>query len=113
VKRDGDRESSMPNLSRKAARLFPLVKDILLREGDPLGVSRNEACQDEYDNYATSIVKLLTEGGDEHKLTASLFSFRTGAMGLTAVDEERDRKAASRLVELVGATERNSDRSSK
>jgi hypothetical protein len=94
----------------KKSRLLPLVKEILFREWDPIGVNDNEKCRDEYDNYATSVIQLLLAGDDEHKLTMRLSHYQRINMGMSVVDEERDRAVAKRLLALVANDSKRSGR---
>jgi hypothetical protein len=85
----------------QASQLLPAVKDILFREWDPIGVSDNELCRDEYDSYAPAVVRLLLSGVDERKLAARLSEFQRVGMGMSLVDEELHRRVARRLLGLV------------
>jgi hypothetical protein len=85
----------------KADRLLCVVKEILFREWDPIGVNDCEECRDEYDHYAAAIQKLLRAGADEFRLTAYLGRYQRQSMGLTRIDVERDRRVAQRLLALV------------
>lgn len=51
----------------KFHKLLEDVKDILFHEWDPIGVNDNPLCRNEYDSYATTIVRYLREGADEKK----------------------------------------------
>jgi hypothetical protein len=84
-----------------ASKLLPVVKDILFREWDPIGVNGNELCRDEYDAYAPAVVRLLLGGADERMLASRLSEFQRVSMGMTIIDEERHRRVARRLLGLL------------
>jgi hypothetical protein len=76
------------------------VREILLHEWDPIGVAENPECRDEYDRYARTVCRYLREGVDAFKLGAYLAQVQAVAMGLSRVDEERDRAVVQRLMVL-------------
>lgn len=84
-----------------AEALLPVVREILFREWDPIGVNHSEQCRDEYDSYAPKICKLLREGADAHKLAAYLRHLQSDSMGMSHVDEELHNAIAKRLVDLL------------
>jgi hypothetical protein len=77
------------------------VRVVLLREWDPLGVRDKPMCCGEYDSYAPAIGRLLQAGVDEFRLAAHLGQLQRVAMGLSLVDEERNRAVARRLRSLL------------
>lgn len=85
----------------KASRLLPVVREILFREWDPIGVNDNESCRDEYDSYAPNVVELLLSGADEYKLASRLSEFQRVSMGMSVIDEELHRRVACRLLALT------------
>ncbi len=85
---------------QNGGRMMEAVRDVLLREWDPIGVAHHPECSDEYDRYARTICRCLAEGIDEFKLTAYLSQVQTVGMGLSQADEERDKLVAQRLLSL-------------
>lgn len=81
--------------------LLKEVQALLFQNWDPLGVNDQPLCQNEYDSYAPGICRLLHAGADEAKLVKHLERLQTSSMGLSVIDEERDRKVASQLFCLV------------
>jgi len=81
-------------------QLLQAVREVLFREWDPIGVNQYEQCLDEYDGYAPTLCRYLREGADEHRIAAHLGRLARDSMGLT-VDEERNRRAARLLLDLV------------
>lgn len=77
------------------------VRDVLFREWDPIGVNANEQSRDEYASYAPGICRLLREGVDEYRLAAHLGQLMRVSMGLSRIDEERNRRIARRLLDFT------------
>lgn len=80
--------------------LFTAVREVLLRDWDPIGIKTNEECIGEYDLYVTKVCRLLQLGVDEYRLTKQLTRFQSGSMGLTVVDEDLNRRVAKKLIGL-------------
>ena len=89
------------------SRLLPAVRGILFEKWDPIGVNDSELCRNEYDSYASALVRLLLDGADEFKLAARLSEFKRVSMGMSAIDEELDREVARRLLALIDGAEVN------
>ena len=63
------------------------LRELLLREWDPIGISRiAEAQLDEYEHYAGQLVRRLRAGASEDEVAAVLEGFRVD-MGLEPSDE--------------------------
>src|SRR4051794_26880912 len=90
-----------PGRKRREARdLLPLVRAVLFREWDPIGVN-GHGLQDEYDSYAPTICRYLLDGADEHRLVAHLEQLQRVSMGLSSADKDRDRRVARMLLALL------------
>ena len=76
------------------------VRDMLLREWDPAGVSEFPAAQNEYDNYVSDVVSLLERRAGEEEIFDCLWRLETEQMGLTG-DEPATRTAARKLRSLI------------
>lgn len=76
---------------------------MLWEEWDPIGINGASTANDEYDSYAGTIYRFLLEGCDEHKLISHLQNIQRNSMGLSSVDEERDRRVVRLLLALVSA----------
>ncbi len=85
----------------KFHKLLEDVKDILFHEWDPIGVNDNPLCRNEYDSYATTIVRYLREGADEKKILAHLGQLQRISMGLLQIDQTRDLHVTRQLINLV------------
>jgi hypothetical protein len=84
----------------KGERLMNAVREILLEQWDPIGVAHDPGRFNEYDRYARTICRYLTEGVDEYRLVAYLSQVQSVGMGLSRTDGERDRAVARRLLTL-------------
>ena len=85
----------------KTEELLIVVREILFREWDPIGVNQNEACRNEYDSYAPTICQHLREGADEVWLASHLSRLQSDSMGMSQVDHELHKRIARRLCALV------------
>lgn len=81
-------------------RLLRLVKEILFREWDPIRINSNPECRDEYDSYAPTLCRMLTDGVDQFRLAAHLSQLQRVSMGLSKIDEELNNRVARRLLSL-------------
>jgi hypothetical protein len=63
------------------------LRELLLREWDPIGIARiADAQHDEYEHYAGQLVRRLRAGAGEEEIAAVLEGFRTD-MGLAPSDD--------------------------
>jgi hypothetical protein len=85
----------------KGERLLDEVREVLLREWDPIGVGDNPECRNEYDRYARTICRYLKQGADEYRVTSYLARVRTQSMELSAAVPECDRAVAKRLLSFL------------
>jgi hypothetical protein len=85
----------------KRKKLLQAVKEVLFREWDPIGINSNPALSDEYDSYASGIVRLLQAEADEYKIAEHLGNLQRVSMGMSSANEERDRGIARSLISLV------------
>ena len=79
------------------------VRDVLMREWDPIGVSGVPEAADEYDRYVGTVyVMLMDERASADSIAAYLFDTATRGMGLPAHAQlaERSSRAATTLVGL-------------
>ena len=80
------------------------VREILMRDWDPIGISGVEDAVDEYDAYvARAYVMLMDEQASAEAIAAYLFEIATANMGLSADSSnlaERSANAANALVAL-------------
>ncbi len=83
-------------LKQSQAQLHSKVITVL-RRWDPIGVI-SESHLDEYDRYASTIVRLLNEGADVQKMVDHMRNLVLVAMGMASFDEPHSRKCAEELV---------------
>ena len=90
-------------MDAQLAESLSRVCDVLFAEWDPIGVNAF-APRDEYNSYAPELVGLIRTGMDERQVAAHPSEIARARMGLSHVDEARDRAVARRLIELVRVT---------
>ncbi|MBT4863867.1 MAG: hypothetical protein HON53_01940 [Planctomycetaceae bacterium] len=73
---------------------------ILWEEWDPMGLRPFTDIPNEYGSYAETISRYILEGRDEFKMISHLQQLQRNAMGLSHVDNERDRRVARLLLSL-------------
>ena len=84
----------------KNAKLLKEVKKILWEDWDPLGVNDYEEAINEYDGYASSIVKLLLNNRDLSKIEKMLLEHETKNM-YKPFPSKNYKIAAKKLIDLV------------
>jgi len=68
------------------------VRDLFMREWDPIGVAGSPQAADEYDSYASkAYVMLMDEDADQDAITEYLFEVVSSDMGLGNYPGLRDR----------------------
>jgi hypothetical protein len=79
------------------------VRDILMREWDPIGVAGVPEASDEYDSYVGEVYIMLTDRrATSEEIAAYLFDIATAHMGLSeqASIAERSERTAAILVAM-------------
>jgi hypothetical protein len=79
--------------------LLQMVDEILFYEWDPIGINHHLVARDEYGAYAGDICRMLQDGCEQVRLAHHLRALAEDSMGLSHVDQERDRRVASRLLD--------------
>lgn len=78
------------------------VREILMREWDPIGVCGIPEAADEYDKYVAKVyVMLMDERATREAIAAYLYDIATNYMGLPAHADVADRSANAAAI-LVG-----------
>ena len=68
------------------------VRDVLMREWDPIGVAGIPEAADEYDTYASkAYVMLMDDRAPAEAISAYLFEIATNHIGLANIEELADR----------------------
>jgi len=89
----------MSKRKQKAIEIQDAIRQVLLYEWDPIGVSDMPAAQDEYDSYAGGIYRLLASGASEYQIIERLYNIETVSMGLPG-NREYLKGIAEKLVKL-------------
>jgi hypothetical protein len=86
---------------KHAKRYYDAIREILLREWDPIGVSEVPEAQDEYDGYVYKIYGMIARHELRQRLVEHLWEIETSRMGLIG-DRKRAEEIADRLIGLRG-----------
>lgn len=79
------------------------IKKILLEQWDPIGVGQALAIDDEYDDYASGVYKILSEGTNvKTKLIVYLQEIESEKMGLVP-DQDKNTKVVQKLIHSFGS----------
>ncbi len=87
------------NLER-AKNLHTEIKDIMLRDWDPIGIQDVREASDEYDSYVPSVYKLLISQKPIHEIFEYLWWVETEHMGLIG-DRQATEAIAKKLQSLI------------
>ncbi|HEX6120892.1 MAG TPA: hypothetical protein VFZ03_15700 [Dongiaceae bacterium] len=78
------------------------MREILMRDWDPIGVAGVEAAADEYDSYAGRVyVMMMDERANAEAIAVYLFESATEYMGLSAGSAELAQRCAKTAGALV------------
>ena len=79
-----------------------LVRDVLLREWDPIGINTRPGFENEYDAYVGSVyLMLVDQDASSKEISEYLFEIATSRMGMSAPDlQERCVRAAEALISM-------------
>ena len=84
----------------RAREVQAAIADVLLREWDPIGVSDEPACRDEYDFYVGGVYRVLASGASPEKVAEHLWSLEKEEMGLRRPGPEALLHVAEKLCAL-------------
>ena len=87
--------------AKPSGPLQAAIREILLRDWDPSGVTAIPEAQDEYDSYVGGVEGLLLRGASVDEIAAHLARIEGEEMGLSASAEGR-LPAAQKLRGIVG-----------
>jgi hypothetical protein len=79
------------------------IRDILMKNWDPIGVENEPLAQDEYDGYIGFIVSKLQADASVVEIADTLIEFESVRMGLLA-DKKRALKVAQILINYILST---------
>ena len=85
--------------ARQIKKISRVIRDILLKEWDPLGI---DGCgpEDEYDACVWQIYKLMEKGADVAALSQCLYDIEKDLICAAPHRPERIRRAAEKLADL-------------
>jgi hypothetical protein len=84
---------------RHVKRYHGAIREVLLREWDPIGVSDVPEAQDEYDGYVYKIYGMLARHETRDRLVDHLLDIETTTMGLIG-DRRRTEAIVDQLIKL-------------
>lgn len=90
----------MSEFLERARRAHDAIKQTLLTEWDPIGVSEIPEAQDEYDAYVGDVYRLLSRRAVTQEVFDYLWWLEQEHMGLSG-DRQRTQRIAERLVAFV------------
>ena len=72
----------MTTREERAHEIQSQIREILLRDWDPIGVRDEARAQDEYDSYIGGVYRLLASGASPHTVAEHLAHVEAEQMGL-------------------------------
>ena len=99
-----ERRDGIKRFKKRFRQYHEAIRNVLLREWDPIGVADEPAAQDEYDGYIPAIIGMLIRDEPRRRLFDRLRWIETEQMGLIG-DRERTDAVAGRLIGLRGQIE--------
>jgi hypothetical protein len=76
------------------------IRQILMKEWDPIGIKDQEACEDEYDSYIPAIRTKLQSCASEKSIAQHLAAIEIEWMGGQSSDPETLLVVAAKLLEI-------------
>ncbi len=89
----------MNNRKQKATEIQEKIRQVLLHDWDPIGVSSMTGPEDEYDAYIGGVYRLLVSGASDHQIIEYLYQIETTRMGLDG-NRESLKDVAEKLTNL-------------
>ena len=90
----------MSDRKQRVREIQGSIRQVLLRDWDPIGVSDVPEAEDEYDSYVGGVYRLLASGASEDEIVEHLYRIEYDAMGTPAPDREGLRAVARKLTGL-------------
>jgi len=91
----------MREAAERARPIHQEIRDVLLKEWDPIGVQAIPEAQDEYDGYVPMLYSMLIARRPVNEVFEYLLWIESEQMGLTA-DRLRTQSIAEKLMSLSG-----------
>lgn len=79
----------MDSRETRAREIQRAIREVLLREWDPIGVKDVPEAQDEYDVYVGAVYHLVASGASVEEIAEHLTQIEQNAMGLSADSKAR------------------------
>ena len=90
----------MSDRNQRAREIQESIRQVLLRDWDPIGVSEVPEAQDEYDSYVGGVYRLLASRASEDEIIEHLYRIESDTMGMPAADREGLKAMARKLIKL-------------
>lgn len=85
---------------KRARRVMDSIRDVLMRDWDPIGVADIPEAADEYDSYIAPVYRILAGNRSTDELIGFLYRTETETMGLSRISRWHLRKVAETLLSL-------------
>jgi hypothetical protein len=85
---------------RRARSIQESIRDILLRDWDPIGINDVPEAQDEYDSYVGGVYRLLASHCSADEMVDHLAKIESQAMELGNANREHLTRVANQLLAL-------------
>ena len=85
---------------RKARSIQESIRNILLRDWDPIGINDVPEAEDEYDSYVGGIYRLLASHCSTDQIVDHLATIESQTMGLGVANREHLTRVATQLLAL-------------
>jgi hypothetical protein len=85
---------------KRAQEVMHSIREILMRDWDPIGVDTIPEAADEYDSYIASVYRILVNTQSKDELVAFLYRTETETMGLSPRSQDHLQEVAGKLLSL-------------
>ena len=89
----------MTSREERAREIQSQIREILLRDWDPIGARNEPRAQDEYDSYVGGVYRLLASGASPRSVAEHLAHVEAGQMGF-GVPPDKLMEVATKLCAL-------------
>ena len=99
----------MTSKKHQARKIRDNIRQLLLKEWDPIGIGDMPAAQDEYDSYIGGVYRLLASGATKHQVAEHLAKIARDWMGFETARAEELLPVADQLLRLSVELDNESD----
>ena len=85
---------------QRAAEIQDVIRQVLLRDWDPIGVNNDPELADEYDSYIAPVYRILVGSRSEDDLIGLLYRTERDQIGTACESPEQLRPVAQKLLAL-------------